>query len=138
MISWNCDNDVFEDDDFECISRDQYETNRNIRDFVRSRIEKFFEDKTMHCGGKVPNYMVASQKKISMVLSTNILDAVDLAYGSMREDNNASAFHMETSNDVKLVNDVLALIGRSGTPQQYAGGILLMYLKFVKGFNIDV
>lgn len=137
-----------EDDDFGFDEQEEKESNgseasSNVSDFVKSCIEKFFDDKIMHCGGKVPKYIVNSPKKVSMVINTNLCDAVDKAYESLRgfvsiEEKKAAMFHGEITSDIKMVNEALGILGKSGTPQQFAGGMMILYLKYCKGVEIDV
>jgi|APGre2960657373_1045057.scaffolds.fasta_scaffold00662_15 hypothetical protein len=119
------------------------EANANVNDFVKMCIEKFFDDKIMHCGGKVPKYMVNTPNRVCMVINTNLCDAVDMAYKSLRdhisvEDRKIAKYYGEITSDIRMVNDALSVLGRSGTPQRFAGGMMILYLKYCKGVKIDV
>lgn len=119
------------------------ECNEYSRDFLRDCIAKFFSDKTMHCGGSIPKYMVCSPNRIEMVLNTNLLDCVDRAYLAMRdmvslEEEMSSRFTGEVTEDIRLVTDALGVLASCGVPQRFAGGIMLLYLRYVKGIKVDV
>lgn len=135
----NDDDDLVDGSDEQEITGDS----ANVSDFVKMCIEKFFDDKIMHCGGKVPKYMINTPKRVSMVINTNLCDAVDMAYESLRdyvsvEEKKIAKYHGEITSDIKLVNEALGLLGKSGMPQQFAGGMMILYLVYCKGVKIDV
>lgn len=131
----------FSEDDFleDDIDQSSEIVNENIHQFVKECIDKFFSDKQMHCGGKIPKYMVSNDKKISMVISKSLLDCVDIAYESLREfSEDDIKMNGDVAQDIKMVTESLSVISKAGVPQQFAGGMMLMYLKFVKGIQINV
>jgi len=132
--------DFFEEDFFEDDTDQSLDPiTQSIHKYVKECIDKFFEDKSMHCGGKIPKYMVTNEKKVLMVVSTSLIDSVDIAYECMRniseEDTKTNG---DIATDIKMVNESLSVIGRAGVPQRFAGGMMLMYLKYVKGIQINV
>lgn len=146
-------NEWLEEDDFEVEIKDECNhlgddpvenlNETNSREFVRSCIDNFFVGKVMHCGGKIPKYILCSPKMIDMVVSTNLLDSLDIAYSCMKgmsagDDDERFKFTGEVTDDVRLVNETLTLLSRSGIPQKYAGGLMLLYLRYVKGVKINV
>lgn len=137
----NDDDLIFDghDDD----GQEQGGSEANVNDFVKMCIEKFFDDKIMHCGGKVPKYMVNTPNRVYMVINTNLCEAVDLAYKSLCdhvsvEDKKIANHYGEITSDIRMVNDALGILGKSGTPQRFAGGMMILYLKYCKGVKIDV
>lgn len=135
----NDDDDLVDGSDEQEITGDS----ANVSDFVKMCIEKFFDDKIMHCGGKVPKYMINTPKRVSMVINTKLCDAVDMAYESLRdyvsvEEKKIAKYHGEITSDIKMVNEALGLLGKSGMPQQFAGGMMILYLVYCKGVKIDV
>lgn len=80
---------------------------------------------------------------IDMVVSTNLLDSLDMAYSCMKSMAGGDAedrfkFTGEVTDDVRMVNETLKLLSRSGIPQKYAGGLMLLYLRYVKGVKLNV
>lgn len=117
--------------------------NGNSREFLTDCIARFFSDKQMHCGGAIPKYLVCSPNRVEMVLNTNLLDGVDKAYIAMRDmvsydEEMDSRYTGEVTEDVRLVTDALGVLARCGVPQRFAGGVMLLYLKYVKGVRLDV
>lgn len=113
----------------------------DVRSIVKTYIEQFFKDKVLHCGGKIPNYMLLSERRISMVLNYDIIRGVERAYNHLEElltdeDKEIAKNSGEVTSDIKLVTEVLLLLSRSYIPQQFAGGMLLLYLEFVEGIDI--
>lgn len=108
---------------------------------VRGYIEKFFKGKMLHCGGKIPKSLLLSERRISLVLNYDIVRGVDRAYNCMEEfltveDKKIAQSCGEVTNDIKLVTETLKLLSKSSVPQQFAGGMLLLYLEFVEGIDI--
>lgn len=132
--------DFFEDDFFEDDNDQSLDPiTQSIHKFVKECIDKFFEDKSMHCGGKIPKYMVTNEKKVSMVLSTSLIDSVDIAYECMRNiSEEDTKMNGDVAPDIKMVAESIFVISKAGVPQQFVGGMMLMYLKFVKGIQINV
>lgn len=108
----------------------------DVQSLAKHYTYQFFSDKTMFCGGKIPKKVL--DKRISMVINYNISTGVLQAYDAMSELIKDESFRnmSETSSDIKLVNETLNLLARSGVPQQFAGGMLLLYLEFVEGVEV--
>lgn len=110
----------------------------NVHAIAKFHMQQFFNDKTMHCGGKIPNVILLIDKRISLVINYDISEGILRAYQAMGDlvaDETLSET-AEISSDVKLVLETLNLLARSGVPQQFAGGMLLLYLEFVEGIEI--
>lgn len=119
------------------------QASENSKDFVKKCMDKFFADKIMHCGGKIPKYILTDPKKINFVCTTSLIDGVDIAYKSMEDKNSEketskAKFLGDATEEIKMVNETLKLLSQSGIPQQFAGGMMLIYLKYVKGIKINV
>jgi len=113
-----------------------------VRELAIYYIDKFFEDKTLCSGGKIPRYMLHCPKRISMVMNYDIITGVDHAYFALQdmvspeEEANASLTG-EATSDIKLVTQILNFLARSGIPQQFAGGMMILYLEFVEGVRCN-
>lgn len=107
-------------------------------EIAKRHIISFFKDKQLHCGGKIPMSLLLSRRRVSLVLNCDILSSLDIAYSCLE-----GFFEKEklkpggTTKDIILVNESLSRIAEAGIPQQFAGGILLLYLEFVEGVKID-
>lgn len=110
---------------------------RDVRVLASFYMHQFFSDKTMHCGGKIPKTTL--DKRISMVVNYDVSRGVLQAYNSLSYTSEVKSVREagESSPDIKLVNETLNLLAQSGIPQQFAGGMLLLYLEFVEGIEID-
>lgn len=140
-------NEEFEDELIEDNESEDTKNNcQNSIDFVKNCLDTFFQDKNMHCGGKIPKYILTDPKKINLVSKLSLLDGVDIAYESMKnmtvdneeDEKNKHKNMSEITEDIKMVNETLKLLSKSGIPQKYAGGVMLIYLKYVKGIKINV
>lgn len=113
----------------------------DVRVLVRGYMEQFFSDKMLHCGGKIPNSLLFAERRISLVLNYDIVRGVERAYNYLEhmatpEAVEKAKLNGEVTDDIKLVNETLNLLARSCIPQQFAGGMMLLYLEFVEGINI--
>ena len=151
-VTWK-DIDEIDDDDEEieqeyCPEREK-EINKLAETFyedvavlAKQYIEQFFKDKMLYCGGKIPKSFLLSEESISKVLNYDIIKGVDEAYSALEkticpEEIMQAQQTGETSSDIKLVNETFNLLARSGVPQQFAGGMMCLYLKFVEGIEFD-
>lgn len=104
-------------------------------------VEYFFNDKKHHSGGKIPKSLLLAERRISMVMNYDIIQGVERAYKYLEKEMTAKEIEEarqsgETTSDIKLVNSILGLLARSGVPQQFAGGMMCLYLEFIEGVNI--
>jgi hypothetical protein len=105
---------------------------------AKSAIDKFFADKMMHCGGRIPKKLLHDPTTISMVINTSIKKGVRLAYRLLEhtitvEEAMLAKKTGDSTKDIKLVNETLQLLASSRVPQQFAGGMLVMYIELVEG-----
>jgi hypothetical protein len=115
---------------------------KDVKVLAKTYIELFFRDKTLHCGGKIPKSFLLSEKRIDRVLNYDISTGVQMAYKNLeptitQEEILDCHRNGEISRDIKMVTEVLNLLARSGVPQQFAGGMMILYLEFVEGVRID-
>lgn len=113
----------------------------DVKALARQYMEYFFQDKMLHCGGKIPKSLLFTERRISMVLNYDIVMGVERAYKYLEpmlnpQDVEYAKQSGEATDDIKLVNEALSLLARSGVPQQFAGGMMCLYLEFVEGINI--
>lgn len=115
----------------------------NVKILAKRYIDSFFKDKMLHCGGKIPKSFLNSDRRISMVMNFDISKGIDTAYEALektmsQEELDRARNTGETTDDIKLVNESLYLMAKSGVPQQFAGGMLCLYLEFVEGVDFAV
>jgi hypothetical protein len=108
----------------------------------RNYVDAFFGDKRMHCGGSIPKYLLHAENRLSLVGNLSILDAVDMAYRGLE---NSVDRHLleksrktgESTSDIRLVNETLKKFAKAGIPQEFAGGLLILYLEFCEGVTFS-
>lgn len=113
-----------------------------VRELAVYYIDKFFEDKKLCSGGKIPRYMLHCPKRISMVMNYDIIKGVDHAYLALKymvppDEEARASLTGEATADIKLVTEILGFLARSGIPQQFAGGMMILYLEFVEGVRCN-
>jgi hypothetical protein len=113
----------------------------DVKALAKQYMDQFFKDKMLHCGGKIPRSFLFAERRISMVMNYDIIKGVERAYLSLekvmteKEIGHAKQSG-EATDDIKLVNETLNLLARSGIPQQFAGGMMCLYLEFIEGVDI--
>jgi hypothetical protein len=113
----------------------------DVKALARQYMEQFFKDKMLHCGGKIPKSLLFCDRRLSMVLNYDIIQGIQRAYRHLEpllelQDVESSKQTGEATDDIKLVNETLSLLARSGIPQQFAGGMMCLYLEFIEGIDI--
>ena len=113
----------------------------DVKALAKQYMDQFFKDKMLHCGGKIPKSFLFADRRVSMVLNYDISTGVDRAYKYLertipQRDIDEARQNGEATDDIKLVNETLNLLARSGIPQQFAGGMLCLYLEFIEGIDI--
>lgn len=101
---------------------------------ARNHVDKFFAGRMFHCGGNIPRRMLHCPFRLDGVVNESICTAVDRAYACMGGRRRSKSG--ETDWDIRMVNETLKILSKSGIPQPFAGGMLLMYLEFVEGIDI--
>lgn len=98
-------------------------------------IEKFFKDKEMHYGGPIPVKMITANNYIKLVVQSDISNSVDKAYALLSDCGIDCEVKNEniTSDDVRLVLQILDKCVQSNIPKCFRGGLILMYLEFCEG-----
>lgn len=114
----------------------------DVKVLAKQYIEQFFNGKMHHCGGKIPKSFLFAERRVSMVLNYDISTGVQCAYKALGptlndRDLEIAKLSGEMTSDIKLVTEVLSLLAKSGVPQQFAGGMMMMYLEFIEGIDIS-
>lgn len=114
----------------------------DVKALAKQYIEHFFNGKMHHCGGKIPKSFLFAERRVSMVLNYDISTGVQCAYKALSptlsdRDLEIAKLSGEMTSDIKLVTEVLGLLAKSGVPQQFAGGMMMMYLEFIEGVDVS-
>ena len=112
----------------------------DVKALAKQYMEHFFQDKMLYCGGKIPKSFLFAERCIGMVMNYDIIRGVEHAYSALEKNLTKKEIDLakstgETTSDIKLVNETLNLLARSGIPQQFAGGMMCLYLEFVEGVD---
>lgn len=109
----------------------------DVRLLAKHYIDRLFADQMLHTGGTIPRYFLDSERRISMVLNYDIIKGVTRAYKALEPTLDATNSKTgEATSDIVLVNDLLTMLAKKGIPQQFAGGLMCMYLELVEGVDI--
>lgn len=113
---------------------------KDVRALVTHYIDQFFGDKMMYCGGPIPKRLLHDPTRLTMVINFDISKGVKKAYNALEntitdEEIEEAKRIGDSTNDVKMVNETLKLLARASIPQQFAGGMMIMYLDLVEGVD---
>lgn len=128
------------DEEFLPLGKDDSEANgrREVASQAKYHMERFFADKKLATGGSVTKTFLFHPSRLSMVLGYSICDGVDKVYGALKSEvAGEKANSNSLPSDVRMVTETLNLIARSGVPQQYAGGMLCVYVELVEGVRLE-
>jgi len=136
----------FEDvEDFELEQEPQIEicveeVVEGILSLAKDSIKKFFNEREMYCGGKVPDRLLLTEKNISLVANTTLESGVALAYEAIEKSGNynSEASDSLVPEDVKLVISNIKACAKLRIPQRYIPGIMLLNLKFCEGLQVGI
>ena len=108
--------------------------------YAKVCIGVFFQDKAMYCGGSVPKRLLQAPQYVSLVLNTDVMDGVDVAYQSLRRASHQVTWETDEATTVpREVKFVIAILNHCKTldiPKVFATGLMLMYLEICEGVNV--
>jgi hypothetical protein len=107
-----------------------------VKYIAKEYIFSFFSDKNFFCGGRIPKRILLDNSHVLMVIEYDISRSVQKAYDCLKEHSISKEFLGEVTGDIRLVSSILNDLSISRVPQQFAGGMLLLYLKLVEGIEI--
>lgn len=104
---------------------------------VELYIKNFFRDKEMWCGGPVPVKSIINDKYIDLVLTISLIDAIDVIHRVWSLPINATADIAKKKSHERSMHIVRTqkLCKDAGIPQEWSGGITMMYYEFCEGFK---
>ena len=133
--------EFFDDEDLSLSDqKDIAEEARNsLKAMAVKYLNQYFLDKVMFIGGKIPEQLLRSEKRISLVLNTTICDAVDLAYKKLLHffPSETQLKRDELARDTRMVLSILKEISMARIPKELAGGMLLLHLEMIEGIPIE-
>jgi hypothetical protein len=112
---------------------------KDIKKIAKYYIKKFFKNKKDINGRKLKIENLYSKEKIARLIDINILESTKIIYPILNKEEkyNCKDKKEDVTKDIKLVNETLKKIYKFKIPQQFAGGILLVYLEVCKGVKIE-
>ncbi len=108
---------------------------QGVLNICKESMEKFFRDKNLHTGGKIPNSLLSNKRRISMVLNYTKEDGIAHAFAAIEKFNPEWTYSEkgQISKDTIVVIDILSELSSSRIPEQFAGGMLCLYLELIEG-----
>ena len=108
-------------------------------------INKFFVDKKDKHGVIISPERLGCHKRTSIVLNTTIIDSIKKIYSVLQnyititeEDISLAKKTGDVTREIKLVTESLKSLYEFGIPQQFAGGMLILYLEFCEGIDFGI
>lgn len=92
-------------------------------------IDMFFLDKSWHAGGQIPDELLHNKRNYKLINNATLIDALDLAYKCIAVCRTLAKTGYQRNADVRVAIRVIHECERHGIPQDYIGGMLLLYLE---------
>jgi hypothetical protein len=112
---------------------------RDVKKIAKYYIKKFFKNKKDFKGQKLNINFLYNKNCIEKLIDMNIPNSTKAIYESLKNTSyvEKSKKEKDVTKDIILVNETLKKIYKSKIPQQFAGGMLLLYLEFCKGIKVE-
>jgi len=113
----------------------------DVKSIAREYMQRFFNGRQMHCGGKIQDRVLWSERNISLVLNTNIEQGVQIAYAAMEEAEYLPTLQVASdsfvADDIKFIIRILKQCAKMKIPKEFAAGIMLLFLEYCEGIDIE-
>jgi uncharacterized glyoxalase superfamily protein PhnB len=113
------------------------EFKNNAKALVLKHICNYFQNKSLHTGGKIPTQILKTEKRISLVLNSDMCTGIDRAYAALESSCPSVVQTKKVKEQIPVhyeqVKTVLDNICKSRIPKEFAGGILCLHLELVDG-----
>ena len=140
--------DEFDDEETESFSLSESqkiadEFKENAKALVLKHVCNYFQDKMLHTGGKIPLQILKNEKRISLVLNSDVCSSIDKAYAALGtifssdEKGKGKSKKEQVPQHYQLVKSVMDDIHRYHVPKEFAGGILCLHLELVEGIVFE-
>lgn len=114
---------------------------KDTEDLAKYYINVFFNNK-IYKNGNTTKDLTECPHSLSTVVNTSIICGVQKAYKALnnyiivtQEDMNKAKKNGDVTQEIKLVNETLKSLHKAGVPQQFAGGMMVLYLEFCEGVS---
>lgn len=115
---------------------------KDTTELAKYYIKLFFETKDAHFNHRIDKNILFNEERILKVINTSIIAGVQQAYEALskciiitQEDINKAKKSGDVTQEIRLVNETLKSLYKAGIPQQFAGGMMILYLEFCEGIN---
>ena len=99
-------------------------------------LRRFFEGKSMYCGGPISKNHLLCKKHVEMVLRIELSDCLDIFHYSLDENMDSDRQWKSILNRVELFKELEANSAAQQIPKHHFGGLLLVYLILCKGYEL--
>lgn len=89
----------------------------------------FFKKKKFWAGGSINPVHLLNERAVKAVMETTVIDAIDIAYRSLKQCEPENWDTLQEHWDIELVKGILADCAKTGIPKCFAGGLLLVCLE---------
>jgi len=113
------------------------EFKQNAKDLAIKYACEYFKGKSLHIGGEITEQILFNQKRISLMLNSDMLNSIDMAHKGIasHEELVFKASLDGADGRAKMIIDILDGISNSPVriPKEFAGGLLLLHLELIEG-----
>lgn len=91
-------------------------------------IKKFFHNKTWWAGGSIPKSILLTSQHVKLVSYIDLIKSIDYGYAAIARSGLARSKYKDHA-EIRIALRIIHECERLGIPQQFIGGLFLMYLK---------
>jgi len=107
--------------------------------YAQTCIDKFFEGKEMHCGGRIPKKLLSSKNNVITIINSTVSEAAQVALKSLKAQGEiecSSDNDGVVTEDIKLILAIQKHARKCNVPKEFSGGLLLLYLEICRGVEL--
>lgn len=108
---------------------------------VVNSLNKFFSRKQWYAGGPIPPELIHTKRNYNLVKNIDIVHAIDIGYNgiskTMKNNGKLARTQRELDLDIYLALRVIHQCERMGIPQDYIGGLFLLYLELCEKVELQ-
>jgi hypothetical protein len=109
----------------------------SILDQMYRGIKEFFSDKSWYCGGPVPESTLYSLRSFRLVRNLPLEKALDIGFKGIKKAKLSCPAKYSKNSDTELSMKLLRECGRRNIPQEYIGGLFILYLELCEKIDLS-
>jgi hypothetical protein len=106
----------------------------DIVDLIKDCVVRYFANKSYSYGGPIPKTALLSEANVNL-FDIEFYDSIDLVYKNLDDCLPLKKAETPLPWDVNYVLNIIKECKSLGIPKDFQGGIILLHIKYCKGFK---